>query len=463
MALIQSISGLRATLGDDLTPDTVVRYTSAFAATLDGDMVVIGRDGRPSGKFIEKIIIGALNAAGKKVVNLGMTPTPMVQLYTEHTRACGGIAITASHNPARWNGMKFITSEGVFYDKELNAKLSENLDKKFDYPELERYPDEAPNIAKHLHLDHLFKISLFDAPSLEEIRSKKYKVCVDAVNASGSKIIPDILELFGCEVIPVFCDGTGIFPHTPEPVPENLGMLSEAVREHRADLGVAVDPDADRLVLTDENGNLIGEERTITLATECVLSNFDKMGAGYEKCVTVNLSTTRAVEDVARAHGAEIFRSPVGEINVVNEMKRNRSIIGGEGSGGVILPAYHYGRDSIIGTALILKLLADRQKPLSKIDSDIPKYEVIKSKLPVSGDIDGIIKKIATAFSDGDINTDDGIRIDYSDSWVQLRASNTEPIMRIIAEAKSLDECKRLTEKAKEATRDPCKTQVSGR
>jgi phosphomannomutase len=452
MALIQSISGLRATLGDDLTPETVVKYTEAFAATLDGDTVVIGRDGRPSGKFIEKIVVGTLNASGKKVINLGITPTPMVQLYTEHTGAVGGIAITASHNPKEWNGMKFIASDGVFLDKEQNERLSEELEKgDFRYPTLEKYPDEAPNVIKNMHLNYIFNNPLFDAEVLEKIRAKNLKVCVDAVNASGSKIIPDILELFGCEVVRIACDSSGIFPHTPEPIPANLGGLAGAVKEHHADLGIAVDPDADRLVLTDENGILIGEERTVTLATESVLADFDKCVEGYQKCVTVNYSTTRAVEDVAAAHGAKVFRSPVGEINVVKEMKRNKSVIGGEGSGGVIFPGFHYGRDSIIGTALILRLLAERDMPLSKINATIPNYAVVKTKIPVEGSIQTLIDATAKEFSEGKATLDDGIRIDFEKSWVQLRASNTEPIMRIIAEAETEKECHALIGRVKSA------------
>jgi len=257
-------------------------------------------------------------------------------------------------------------------------------------------------------------------------------------------VIPELLEFLGCEVVRLYCDRSGIFPHTPEPIPENLIELEKAVSENSADLGIAVDPDADRLVLVDETGALIGEERTITLTTKAALTMFDIFSDKFEKTVVVNLSTTKAVEDVANEFGAEFFRSAVGEINVVNLMKEKKAVIGGEGSGGVILPAFHYGRDSVIGTTLILLLLAKYETTLSKINLTIPNYAMLKTKMPFTGSLLSTIAKLKEIYKDSKISDIDGIRIDFENSWVQLRASNTEPILRIIAEAATLEEAEKL-------------------
>jgi phosphomannomutase len=280
--------------------------------------------------------------------------------------------------------------------------------------------------------------------SLEIIHSKKYKVVVDAVNASGSEAIPRLLEKFGCEVIRLYCENNGEFPHTPEPIPANLTDLAKAVKEHQASFGIAVDPDADRLVLIDETGTPIGEEKTIVLATEAILDSFENFENHYDKKVVVNLSTTRMVEDIALKFGATVERSAVGEINVVNKMKSVNAVIGGEGSGGVILPASHYGRDSLVGTALILHLLAKRDVTLSELSSGLPAYVMLKTKQPFEGSLDIILKSVLTAFPAGMADLTDGIRIDFTNSWVQLRTSNTEPIIRIISEALTQEKAEEL-------------------
>ncbi len=435
MPIIRSISGLRATLGDSLTPELAVKYVVSFADTLQGDTVVIGRDGRPSGIWIEKIIIGALNSKGKKVINLGMTPTPMVQLYTEHTDAAGGIAITASHNPEIWNGLKFINKDGVFLNKEENEEMWEILDNNSCKYEFTRtYPEFKEGINPKLHKDLIFKNPLFSEDTVIKIKARKFKICLDSVNASSSFILPEILKELDCEVIEVACNGSGQFPHEPEPIPANLSMLRDSVTENKADIGLAIDPDGDRLVLVDDNGVIIGEERTITLCTDCVFANYHLLADKYEKNIVVNLSTTRAVEDVAEKHGAKVFHSPVGEINVVSKMKAKKSVIGGEGSGGIIFPAYHYGRDSIIGTMLILKLLVDRNQTLSEVNYAIPQYDMSKTKIPLEGQIQEKIDVLENKYPNAKINKDDGIRIDFEDSWVHLRASNTEPVIRVISE-----------------------------
>jgi len=439
MPLIRSISGLRATIDDFLTEELIVNYSKAFDAILSPGPIVVGRDGRPSGEWIEKLIAGTLAGCGRDVRIIGIVPTPTVQLMVEDSDAAGGIAITASHNPTEWNGLKFIGSDGVFLDESKNRELWEVLDSR-NFSESERTGEilEVDN-ALDIHIDKILKLK-YISNNIIAIISSSMKIVVDAVNASGSLIVPKLLSRLGNEVIQLFCDGSGIFPHTPEPIPENLSLLGEAVLRHKADFGIAVDPDADRLVIVGCDGKPIGEELTISIAVEAVLSS-----AGHnDAAVVVNLSTTRLVHDIAEKYGAKFYRSPVGEINVVNKMRELKACIGGEGSGGVILPECHYGRDSLVGIALLISLLAVRKTSISEIIDEFPKYEIVKTKKEFTGAITDLIKKIVPHFSDANVNLEDGIRFDFPKSWVQLRESNTEPIIRIIAEAPSHDEAKEL-------------------
>ena len=444
MPFIRSISGLRATAGDSLTPEIICKYSAAFAEFLPPGPVVLGRDGRKSGEWIEMLVAGTLAACGRRIRLISLAPTPTVQLTVEHSDAAGGIAVTASHNPAEWNGLKFLNSEGVFLDKDENEKFWKIVDSgNYSYsPEVE--DDNIKNDASAVdrHIKRILDLPLFNGEIIDKIRNRNLTAVVDAVNASGSFAVPQLLEALGCKVIKLYCDGKGNFPHTPEPLPENLSDLSMEVAKTGADIGIAVDPDADRLVLIDEKGNPPGEERTIVLSALSALSS-----GIYPKGsnVVVNQSTTRAVEDVAEKFGAVCSRSAVGEINVVKKMKETEAVIGGEGSGGVILPDCHYGRDSLVGTALIIRLLAVEEKKLSEINSGLPNYSMLKTKREFSGGIGELLDKIESEFPDAQIERGDGIKINFEKSWVQLRASNTEPIIRIISEAPEKSEAKALS------------------
>jgi phosphomannomutase len=440
MAFIRSISGLRATL-DDLTPSRVKDYVSAFATILPAGPIVVGRDGRPSGTAIAAIVEETLLACGRDVHTAGIVPTPTVQLLVERSNAAGGIVITASHNPAEWNGLKFLDSGGVFIDADVNARLWDVVDRSTQVfvggDGLVKVIDNAID----MHLNVVAEVSLVArAP-----RANGERVVVDAVNASGSIIVPRLLRSYGYDVVELYCDGSGNFPHLPEPVPSNLGSLAAAVVEHQAVMGVAVDPDADRLVLIDDQGTPIGEELTITLAVQSVLAS------GMKGDVVVNYSTTRTVDDVAAHYGVSVFRAPVGEINVVKLMDRVRAIVGGEGSGGVILPSCHRGRDSIVGIALITSLLRTRGQRLSEAVDALPQYHMVKTKLDVADvdvSIQDFIDACASEFSNALISTGDGLHAAWPDKWIHVRASNTEPIFRVIAEALDAADAEALISRA---------------
>ena len=451
MPIVHSISGLRATQNDGLSPELINKYISAFSKILPNGPVVVGRDGRQSGKWIEDIVLNTFTNSGREVRLLNVVPTPTVQLMVEHSDAIGGIVITASHNPSEWNGLKFIGGNGVFLDEQWNRKLWNEVDLISSYDALSKTNENKIYIDKAIeqHIDKILSLQIFTKTDiLNTLRKKRFKIVVDAVNASGSRSIPMLLEKFGCEVIKLYCDESGIFPHTPEPLPENLKDLADAVKVYNADLGIAVDPDADRLVLIDDTGSSIGEENTIVLCTESVLEMKNLLTDFIDYNVVVNHSTTRRVEEIAEKYDAKVFRSPVGEINVVKKMKEVNAIIGGEGSGGVILPECHYGRDSLVGSALILTLIARRNISLSELVKELPHYDMLKTKKQFSGNIDSIIGNLIKEFPDGIPLKEDGIKINFPTKWVQLRASNTEPIVRLIAEAKSYLEAKELLNRA---------------
>ncbi|MBN1396883.1 MAG: phosphoglucosamine mutase [Bacteroidetes bacterium] len=441
MALMVSISGIRGVVGETLTPETIVKYASAYARYCNRGHIIIGRDGRVTGKNILDIVVSTLIQMGCDVTDLGICPTPTVALAVEKKKASGGISITASHNPIIWNGLKFFASTGLFLDADENRnfwKLSESAAEYVPWNKQGRYVLEESFLDEHIK--EVLSLSYID---ISKIKSKKFKVVLDCVNAAGGIIVPRLLKEFNCEVIPISCEVTGIFSHTPEPIPENLASLCSEVFKQKADLGIAVDPDVDRLVLINEKGEPFGEEYTIASCTEFILEkisdkNTRRHSTGTQPLKTVvNLSTTRAVEDISKKYGASALRTPVGEINVAKKMKETGAVIGGEGSGGVILPDVHLGRDAIVGIALVLQHLAEFGGTLSELKAALPQYHITKGKVDLGTlNPDAILKKLAADYSKtNSINTDDGLKIDFPESWVHLRKSNTEPIIRIIAEA----------------------------
>ncbi len=433
-----SISGIRGVVGQSLTPEVIVRYAAAFAEYTQGGPIVVGRDGRSTGSMVANLAVSTLLAKGSDVVAIGICPTPTVQLGVEKMGAAGGISITASHNPMIWNGLKFLSSTGLFLNAEENRAFWAIADRAAPtYASWEALGthSKAPELIDY-HIQKILELPYLD-PSV--IRRRKFKVVLDCVNAAGSVIVPELLKHFGCSVIEMNCDGSGVFAHDPEPIPENLTGLCERVKKEKADLGIAVDPDVDRLVLIDEQGRPIGEEYTIASVVKFVLDKEPSGGGSGPQTVVVNLSTTRAVDDIAAARGARVIRTPVGEINVAKRMGEVAAVVGGEGSGGVILPKVHLGRDAPVGIGLTLQHLAEFGGPLSALRASLPEYAIVKSKLPLGSlKADEVFDRVASQYaSAGKLDTQDGLKIDLPGGWIHLRKSNTEPIIRIITEAPS--------------------------
>ncbi len=438
-----SVSGVRGIVGESLTPETIVKYVSAFGQKLAGKKVVVGGDPRVSSRFIRPIVNSTLIACGCNVVDIGICPTPTVELMVEKLEAGGGIAITASHNPVQWNGLKFIGADGLFLPEREIFALFQDADSRrrnyetWDKLGVEEHYDNA--IEDHLKL-------IYDLPyiDVEQIRKRKFKVALDCVNGAGGVIIPKMLSDLGCEVIGLNTETTGVFAHTPEPVPQNLIDLAVAVKKHKADLGIAVDPDVDRLAMIANDGNPLGEEYTLALATKFLLSK----KLGY---VVVNLSTSRVIDDIAQYYNVLIFKTKVGEINVAERMREVDAVIGGEGNGGVILPDIHLGRDAPVGVALILQSLTEFGGTLSQLKQTLPQYYILKDKESIKDiDADKVIEHFSEKFKDEQLELTDGLRIDRADSWIHLRKSNTEPIVRIIVEARTPEISWRILQEVKE-------------
>ncbi len=443
--LMVSISGLRGVVGDTLTPETVIKYASAFAKFSSNKKIIIGRDGRYHGAMLAEILSGTLAACGCDVVDIGICPMPTVQLAAEHSDASGGVAVTASHNPMEWNGLKFINEDGVFLDAGENKKLRAYAEQEPKYASF-----QSTGTIEHndffLH-DHVRRVLAIRSVDVEAIRKRHFKVVVDCVNAAGSVVVPQLLNDLGCIVIKMNCDATGKFPRKPEPIPENLISTMEKVRIEKADLGIVVDPDVDRLVLITEKGEPFSEEYTIAQAVKFI---FEKLPV-ERRIAAVNLSTTRAVDEIARGLNGKVFRSAVGEINVVKKMKKVNAVVGGEGSGGVILPEVHYGRDALVGIGITLEHLLEFGGTLSALKNSLPKFEIVKKRIELCGkNPERTIDTIKKHYSKFDLNTEDGLKIDAPDYWIHLRKSNTEPIIRVIAEAVTKEEAElRAAEVAK--------------
>ncbi len=437
--LMSSISGIRGIVGDGLDPEIIIKYTKAYAEFIGSGKVVIGRDARITGEMVNQITTGTLLAKGIDVVDIGICPTPTVQFNVKKLKAQGGIAISASHNPNEWNALKLLNGTGQFLSPaeyvQMQKFLTDGQSNYKSWDKIGKWTEYSKGIQNHI--DAIFDLGII---YVEEIRKKRFKVLVDCVNGAGAYILPDFLKEFGCEVIEMNCEKTGIFPRTPEPLPENLTETMKRVKSAKVDFGIVVDPDVDRLVLITDKGEPFIEENTITQIVQFVLSR--KKGN-----VVVNLSTTRAVDDIAAKYGCSVFRSPVGEANVVKKMKEVNAVIGGEGSGGIIFPELHYGRDALVGIALTLQYLSDYGKSISELKKELPQYFIVKKKIEVTKNPDEVISKLTDNFSNQKINTEDGLRVDFADHWVHFRRSNTEPIVRIIVEAKSESKAEELSKK----------------
>ncbi|AZI67015.1 phosphoglucosamine mutase [Kaistella daneshvariae] len=448
MSLIKSISGIRGTIGgkvdENLTPLDVVKFTSAFGTWLQNNKnkkdltLVVGRDARISGAMVNSLVTATLQGLGINVIDLGLSTTPTVEVMVPELNADGGVILTASHNPKQWNALKLLNEKGEFISGENGTEvlaLAESQD--FDYAEVDdlgKY--ETREDAFDIHIQKILDLPMVDA---EAIKAKKFKVVVDAVNSTGGIAIPQLLENLGCEVIKLYCEPNGHFPHNPEPLKEHLGDICELMKSEKADVGIVVDPDVDRLALVDENGELFGEEYTLVAVADYLLKN--KKGVAVS-----NLSSSRALRDVARNSDSEYFASAVGEVNVVTLMKEKNAVIGGEGNGGIIYPDLHYGRDSLVGVALFLTHLAKENKTVSELRATYPSYFMGKKKIELTPDIDvdSLLTKVEKEYQKEEISTVDGVKIDFENNWVHLRKSNTEPIIRIYTEAFSQEEADQL-------------------
>ncbi len=437
MTLIKSISGIRGTIGgkrgENFTPFDIIECTAAYAQIIKEknvpQKVVVGRDGRMTGEIVNALVVSTLISMGLDVVDLDFSTTPTVEIAVPAEKAGAGIILTASHNPREWNALKFLDEKGEFISPETGEKVLEYIeDGKAEFADI----DSLGNYEKNesfidIHIEKILDLPYID---IEKIKNKKYKVVVDCINSTGIISIVPLLKILGCEVVSINDNLTGDFAHNPEPLPENLKELADTVVKEEADFGIAVDPDVDRLSLVCENGEMFGEEYTLVAAADFILSK--KNGNTVS-----NLSSSRALKDITERYNGHYFPSKVGEVNVVAKMKEVDAVIGGEGNGGVILPDLHYGRDSLVGTALILALLAERDLSLCELRKTYPDYTISKNKIHLTTGInpEKIILNLIEKYEDEMINVEDGLKIDFEEGWVQLRKSNTEPIMRVYSES----------------------------
>jgi len=468
MPLIKSISGIRGTIGgepgDNLTPLEVINFTLAYIRFLilkhqhTELKVVIGRDGRISGETIKNLIVGALTSYGVNVVDLGIVATPTVALAVVSQNTQGGIMISASHNPAGWNALKFLNEQGEYLSKEDGEQvvnLSEQIVTSFPLEDQTGFYVFNPFLGKE-HYQKILALSLVDK---EAIKKQNFKIVVDGINSSGGRVVPELLETLGVDfknLVLLNCEIDGKFAHKPEPLAENLAQIMEKVKETKANLGIVVDPDVDRLVFIDENGLMVSEEYTLVMIADYVLTNFDSINTSfpgkYQKATVSNLSSSRALNDITVQYGGQYTAAAVGEVNVVDKMKEVGAVIGGEGNGGIIFPELHYGRDALVGIALFLTQLAQSGKKVSQLYHSFPSYFMIKDRIELTPNINlpQILSQIKIDYQNEKITDIDGIKIDWSDSWVHLRGSNTEPIIRIYAEARREEEAKARVKEIKD-------------
>lgn len=442
MTLIKSISGIRGTIGgkagDGLSPVDIARFTAAYATFIResgksvSNTIVVGRDARISGEMVNLLVTGTLLGMGFDVVNIGLASTPTTELAVTMENAAGGIILTASHNPKQWNALKLLNEKGEF----LNAKEGERVlqiaeDESFEFATVDKLGKltEKNDYTKR-HIESVLALDLVDA---EAIKNAGFRVAIDAVNSVGGIAIPQLLEALGVKTIEkLYCEPNGQFPHNPEPLPEHLTDISDLLKAGKADVGFVVDPDVDRLAIICEDGSMFGEEYTLVAVADYVLQNTPGNTVS-------NLSSTRALRDVTRSYGCQYNAAAVGEVNVVTKMKETNAVIGGEGNGGVIYPASHYGRDALVGVALFLTLMAKKKMKVSEIRKLYPEYYISKNKIELtpSVDVDGLLKKMKQKYAEYEVNDIDGVKIDFPEGWVHLRKSNTEPIIRIYSESSS--------------------------
>ena len=441
--LMVSVSGVRGRVGEALTPEVMAKFAAGFGAwalARSGGKatIVVGRDSRVSGPMFQPVVHAALQSVGCNVLDIGMVPTPTVQLAVEHHHAAGGLAITASHNPIEWNALKFIGPSGLFLDGAEAADMRKVVDGNIPRATWDRLGTvSADKDAAREHIERILALPFLD---VEGIRKRGFRVGLDCVRGAGGVFMPVLLELLGCKLATINMEPDGRFPRPPEPVPENLGELQKLVQDSHCDLGMAVDPDVDRLALVSDEGVAIGEDYTLALAAKVVLRH--RKGP-----VVTNLSTSRIVDDIAAEAGTRVIRAPVGEVNVATRMRAEGAPIGGEGNGGVILSELHLGRDAPVGAALILQLLLEEgeKRPLSKIVASYPRHIIVKDKLDrPNAPLDTVYEALRKAFPDAEADTQDGLRLTWPDRWVHIRPSGTEPIVRVIAEAPSAAEAEKL-------------------
>jgi phosphomannomutase len=440
--LMVSVSGVRGRVGDALTPEIVAKFAAGFGAWAlaragGRAQIVVGRDSRVSGPMFQPVVMSALQSVGCDVLDIGMVPTPTVQLAVEHHHAAGGLAITASHNPIEWNALKFIGPSGLFLDGAEAAEMRGVVEGKIPRATWDKLGTISHDRdAARQHIDKILALPFLDA---DGIRKRKFKVALDCVRGAGGSFMPVLLELLGCKLSTINMEPDGRFPRSPEPVAENLGELQKLAQDSHADIGMAVDPDVDRLALVSDEGIAIGEDYTLALAAKVVLRH-------RKGVVVTNLSTSRIVDDMAEEAGSRVIRAPVGEVNVATRMRAEKAPIGGEGNGGVILSELHLGRDAPVGAALMLQLLLEEgDKPLSRIVAAYPRYIIVKDKLDrPSAPLDTVYAALRKTFPDAIADTQDGLRLSWPDRWVHVRPSGTEPIVRVIAEAPSAADAEKL-------------------